>query len=232
MKTILFITLSLILFSASCKKNKKCSRDYYLEHPVSIYPVKDSYSIGDTIWIEMNFSDVFTLYYPNTQNTNEYFSTTAQLKDFDFNRNYLSFSKLVDSSVNLNGQFDDVWEYFTPLLANGTIIYSHHDGPEYKLSYDNNQYQFKIGLIFNQIGKFICVPGYGKKFSSSQGYLNEQDITPECEKEILNDIHFPINRQLDGTYQTNYHLFEQFMNPALENDLERIKNRCFTFVVN
>ena len=63
------------------------------------------------------------------------------------------------------------------------------------------------------------------------GYLNEQDLTPECETEIITAINFPVNKQPDGSYLTNYHLFEQYMNPSLENDLDRIQKECFTFVV-
>ncbi len=63
------------------------------------------------------------------------------------------------------------------------------------------------------------------------GYLNEQDLTPDCETEIITDINFQVNEQPDGSFLTNYHLFEQFMNTSLENDLDRIKKECFTFVV-
>ena len=70
------------------------------------------------------------------------------------------------------------------------------------------------------------------KYPDSSFGANEQDLTPECEKEMIYNIRFPINRQSDGSYLTNYHIFEQHMNPALETDLDRIKNRCFTFKVN
>jgi hypothetical protein len=69
-------------------------------------------------------------------------------------------------------------------------------------------------------------------FPQSQGKLNEVDIRPECPVEQIEDIRFPVNKQSNGSHLTNYHLFEQFMNPELENDLDRIKNECFTFIVN
>ena len=59
MKTVIIAILSLLLLSASCTKNKKCLRGYDLEHSVSVYPIKESYNVGDTIWFEMNFSDTF-----------------------------------------------------------------------------------------------------------------------------------------------------------------------------
>lgn len=57
-------------------------------------------------------------------------------------------------------------------------------------------------------------------------------IRPECDgKDQIEAIKFPVNKQADGTYKTNYHLFEKYMNLTLENDLNRIKNESFTFVV-
>lgn len=231
MKTIIILIFSCLLLSVSCKKKKKCSRSYELEHPVSVYPVQDSYNVGDTIWFEMNFSDVFDAVFTNNF-TGDKENQSIQLKDFDFHRNILFFLRLNDGTVNLNSQDTDSWQYFTPVLVTGTVIYEHHDGPEYKLDYNNEYYKFKIGVICNQSGRFVCRPGFGHYYSNAEGQYNEQDLTPECETEIITDIRFPVNKQSNGTYLTNYHLFEQFMNPALENDLDRIKKECFTFVVN
>lgn len=47
----------------------------------------------------------------------------------------------------------------------------------------------------------------------AESFLNEQDSTPECEKEKVSRLDFPVNKQPDGSYLTNYHLFEQWMNP-------------------
>jgi hypothetical protein len=230
-----YLTLIIVLLVfTSCKpRKKKCSRGYDLDHPVSVYPVKDSYAIGDTIWFEMNFSDVFnslvTINY-----SGEKFYESIQLQNFDFQRNFLRVLKLEDSSLNIAGQTKDQWHNsFTPIYITGDFIQELPDGPEYKLIYSDGFYHLKQGLIFKTPGVFIFYPKFKHYYAMADlGYLNEQDLTPECETEIITAINFPVNKQPDGSYLTNYHLFEQFMNPSLENDLDRIQKECFTFVVN
>jgi hypothetical protein len=77
----------------------------------------------------------------------------------------------------------------------------------------------------------LLSPYFEQYYSGSLYRSNQQDITPECENEVITDIRFPVNRQPDGTYLTNYHLFEQSMDTTLENDLERIRTASFTFEV-
>ena len=87
-------------------------------------------------------------------------------------------------------------------------------------------------MILQQSGNFLYCPIFFHNYPISQGKLNIVDIRPECEVEQIEEIRFPVNRQTNGAHLTNYHLFEQFMNPSLENDLDRIQKECFTFVVN
>lgn len=219
--------------SASCKKqNEICQWSYFtFEHPVSVYPVKDSYNIGDTIWFEMNFSDVFNATVKNNYNGN-YRTESIQLKNFDFHRNFLRIINLTDSTQNINGQQTGAWKNnFNPIYSRGTLIQELPDGPEYKLDFSNNYYYLKFGMILKQTGRFIYYPIFKNIYPNAHNSLNEIEIRPECDVEQIEDIRFPVNKQTDGTYKTNYQLFEQFMNPALENDLNRIKNECFTFVV-
>lgn len=233
MKTLFITILGLLLLSASCKKNKKCSRGYELEHPVSVYPIKESYNIGDTIWFEMNFSDVFNAEITNNYDEGSKHNENIQLRNFDFNRNFLRIIKLVDNTQNINGQPTGTWiDAFEPIYSIGQLIQELPDGPEYKLKYENNTYYLKYGMILQQSGTYLYYPIFKHDYPNSSSGANEQDLTPECETEIITDIRFPVNGQSNGTYLTNFYLFEQFMNPALEDDLDRIKKECFTFIVN
>lgn len=235
MRTIIIVIIACLSLSASCGKKNRCNRDYTLEHPVSVYPVKESYNIGDTIWIEMNFSDTFTLWYPNTKTMNEYYTTSTQLKDFDFHRTGISIFKSSDTTGPISNQ---EWSYnkFTPIYLDGMNQWQLDGlGIAYKYNYNHhsNTYYYKLGLICDNSGVFLVEAGFANYHHPSQANgVNDQNITPECERERIYDIQFPINRQSDGTYLTNYHIFEQYMNPALENDIERIKNRSFTIKVN
>jgi len=230
MKTIILFIVGLLLISASCKKKKKCSRSYDLEHPVSVYPIKESYNVGDTIWFEMSFADVFNAEITNNF-TGKIFYENIQLKNFDFRRNFFRIFKLnIDTIPAFSQEYK--WNAFSSMPILGTVVQEYPEGIEYNLLYFNNQYRLKIGVICNEVGNYLFSPLYRKPYPNSSYGANQQDLTPECEQEIIIGIRTPINKQTDGTHLTNYHLFEQFMNPALENNLGRIKNECFTFVVN
>ncbi len=231
MKNLILISLGLILMSSSCKKRPEtCNWSHFtFEHPVSVFPIKESYSVGDTIWFEMNFSDVFNATVKNNYNGN-YRTESVQLENFDFHRLFFRLLELTDTSKPVFSQ-TFAWSSFEPIYKIGKIVYEHPDGVEYKLEYKNNFYHFNIGIILNKTGKFTYAPFFSHYYPNAHNSLNAVEIRPECDAEQIEDIRFPVNRQSDGTYKTNYHLFEQYMNPALENDIERIKKECFTFVV-
>ena len=231
---IYFLSLLLLTTTACKPRKKRCSQDYEIDLPLTVYPVKESYSIGDTIWFEMNFQDIVAVLV-TINNTGEKFKDQIQLKNFDFRRTFLPFYELADSSKRVSEQVKGKWdESFDPIYISGNIIQELPDGPEYKLIYQNNTYLMKMGMILKKSGIFLCDPFFYPSFPMAESYLNEQDLTPECDKEKVSRMHFPVNKQLDGTYLTNYHLFEQWMNPepSIEGEnIERFKTECFTFVV-
>ena len=234
MKIQLLSICCLFLITISCEKRKEiCQWSHFtFEHPVSVYPIKESYNIGDTIWFEMNFPDVFNAKVMNSYNGQIRYEK-IQLKDFDFHRNILGVFELKDNSTNVTGQIKGNWkESFDPIRTYEQDIQELPIGLEYKLNYQNNLYQIRLGMVLKKEGVFLYNPLFKHNFPQSQGKLNEVDIRPECPVEQIEDIRFPVNKQSNGSHLTNYHLFEQFMNPELENDLDRIKNECFTFVVN
>jgi hypothetical protein len=232
-KSLACVCFCLVLMSSSCKKHKEICEwsAFTFEHPVSVYPVKESYSLGDTIWFEMNFSDVF-----NTQVRNNIYgdlrSEAVQLKNFDFHRNFLRIINLTDSSRNINGQQTGTWDSnFDAIYKVGALLQELPDGPEYRLIYSDDYYHLKFGMVIKNKGNYIYYPIFKNYYPNAQNSLNAVEIRPECDVEKIEDIRFPVNRQSDGTLKSNYHLFEKYMNPALENDIERIKKECFTFVV-
>ncbi len=229
---LLGFTFTAALLSGCKPLKKKCSRGYDLEHPLTVYPVQKSYHVGDTIWFEMNFSDVFKAEITNNIDGKKS-SDNILLQNFDFQRNFLVLFELSDTTVNTAGQIKTNFkEAFDPIYETGTILYELPLGPEYKLIYQNNTYRLKVGMVLKRKGVFIAFGQFLHYYNMAcLARLNEQDLSPSCEKEMITDIHFPINRQPDGTHQTNYQIFEQWMNPSLENDLDHIQKKCFTFVV-
>ena len=167
-----YLIIVLLVFTSCKPRKKKCSRDYDLEHPVSVYPVKESYTIGDTIWFEMNFSDIIDVIV-TINNTGEKFEDHIQLKNFDFRRTFLPFYELADSSKRVSEQVKGKWdESFDPIYIAGNIIQELPDGPEYKLIYQNNAYQLKIGMILKKSGVFLCDPFFYPAYPMAESFLN------------------------------------------------------------
>jgi hypothetical protein len=233
MKISGMLLFTILLLSANCrKKNENCQWSHFtFDHPVTVYPVKEYYHIGDTLWFEMNFSDVFDATVLNNYN-GKVRTEKIQLKDFDFHRLFLRIIQLVDSTQNMNGQPSGAWiNSFKPIYEVGHLIQELSNGPEYKLLYENNSYRLKFGMILQEIGLYAYYPLFFHYYPYAEGKLNEVDIRPESKAEHIQDIRFPVNRLADGTCLTNYHLFEQYMNPALETNIDQIRSESFTFVV-
>ena len=228
MKIILTIITCMALFAIGCRNDSKCSRSYILTNPVEVYPVKDLYEIGDTIWFSMNFSDSIVANITNNWSGDSW-DDTIVLKNFDFQRNFLFVDMIVDSTKSTKDQSPS-WKSFSPRYEVGTIVNIFDDGPEYKLVYTDNSYHMKIGIICLESGWFFFSPGFQSYYNAVNPASNIK-ITGECNEEYLINIWFPVNRQPDGTYLTNYHLFARHMDTTLQNNLPAIKQECFTFHV-
>ncbi len=54
---LLLFVVCIISTIYSCRKPQKCVREYEFNFPATITPVLDSFSIGDTIWYEVEFNN-------------------------------------------------------------------------------------------------------------------------------------------------------------------------------
>lgn len=229
MKINYLFILSIFLYS--CHPEKRCHRTYNIEQSTSVYPVSNNYSLGDTIWVEINISDVFESEIVDGQGDKS--NKTITLSNFDFHRSFINISKLTDSTQSYQAQDPYVWSNFNYILQKGTIVSEDELGPEFKLSYSENNYQFKIGIIPTVSGRYLLrLSRSPYNTIADQMEQNEQDILPDCNHELIGNVIFPINRQSNGTYNNNYNIFTQFMNPSLETDLNLIQTQCFNFIVN
>jgi hypothetical protein len=156
------------------------------------------------------------------------FYESVQLKNFDFQTPEMQIFELKTKALPAFAQ-EPVWDAFTSIHVSGDIQWEEKRGMGYVLSYSDGMYSLKIGLVCKAAGKFLLTNFYDPP--NPRYSFNQPDISPDCERESIYDILFPVNRQPDGTYLNNYHLFEQYMDPSLENDLDRIRNESFTFEV-
>jgi hypothetical protein len=218
------VILGLLLLAAGCKK--RCSREYDFEFPVSVYPVREAYHVGDTLWVDMHFPDVFDV--KIIENGRREYHESVQLKNFVFRTTGLQIIKLLTNTFPVQAVMYR-WDAFTVIPVSGNLNGEDRFGPKYELSYSDGMYSMKIGLVCNEAGIFFF--NSYVNLPNPRYKLDQPDIYPECETEIINDIRFPVNRQPDGTYLTNYHLIEQYMDTTLEKDLEYLRNESFTFEV-
>jgi hypothetical protein len=217
----LLFSLVSILCSSSCKKKNKCQkRSYSFEHPVSVFPVKETYSIGDTLWFEMNFSD---------EMKDLYSDEIIKLEDFDFMMNFINFSKF-NASVDLNDELA-AWSFFEPIYDNIDTIISRPLGPRYKLKYYDYSYHLKFGLIMKEIGIYTFNCNFQNYYPASAGDLNKINVTGSCEAEYLTSIEFPVNRDNSGNFNNNFYLLKNFANPETQTHFENFKNQFFVFEV-
>ena len=135
--------LIICLFAMSCEPffEKPCRQDFLFEIPVSVYPNSDTLHIGDTLWIEMSFSD--ELVDLNTEQT-------YQLENFQFYTE--THIGRIDSTVLINAV--SLFEHHSEI---GQITYMDFGGGAFggiNYDYQNNTYRLKAGLICLKKGTY------------------------------------------------------------------------------
>jgi len=179
---IILIAASLILQECNCKKLVLDCADtkYNFELAVKAYPNRDSISIGDTIWFEINaptrIQDIAT-------NQMIDYSGTANLG-----------SGITFSALSAANQFTvNSVEKFNYVLINGLELrrgYSNGLGNEYQFIERNGNYVFLLGIIAKEKGTYSLV------FSNSNNTYRNSD---KCTKANFNIIfkntnqHYPLS---------------------------------------
>ena len=136
--------------SSSCNRNKKeCEGSfgifYNFDIPYTITPMQDTFSVGDTIWMELNFSN--KLY-------NKANGKTYTVNDFEF-KMYSDISDLFTNTVRPTHEFT--------MLDNLGHIDSSADrnGPLFHINtqMEGDVYTWKAGFILLKKGLYAFAPG-------------------------------------------------------------------------
>ena len=140
LKLSLFLVL-IGIFLASCEcKGDKYGEILELEVPITTYPMKDTFNVGDTLWIEANFDKEIHLH--NSSNT-------IRIDSFNFFTEF-SIAEISDTTENYNVDFDTIVKIgrmeYLPLQT--AVVY-----PIIFVE-DVNHYRFKAGIIINTTGLF------------------------------------------------------------------------------
>jgi hypothetical protein len=108
--------------------------------PMNTYPDQDTFSVGDTLWMEFNFNKNVQLY--NSEKS-------IQLDSFNF-FSKLYIAEISDSTANYNVSIDTF--LITGELSSLTLTYV----KLYPITFieEKDQYQFKAGIVMNEPGLY------------------------------------------------------------------------------
>lgn len=185
MKNILFITL---LFSAmftctvSCVKKKKCENTYRFEFSVKVTPTKETYALGDTIWINFAYDS------NNLLNLNE--NTTVDIGDLDLAIDF-GITRFNDT-IDVNGI-----DYFNPVIKDGDLQRVDLVGVSiYNIQFTKVEglNQSKFGLIPNSSGDFAI------EFNSILHLQGDIKVTDTSCIEYLEAYQFNLNNNAENGY--------------------------------
>ena len=133
-----------LLFCNGCKE-QNCPPSLLYLLPYTISPVQDTFQLGDTIWIEMNFGDVLTDSNGNIQNT---------FSDYDFRLELVCGRFDIDPPQSTAVSFFDTQDFIgtsEPVgLPQSGVSY-------YKMfpKYQERFYRLKTALILKETGSFL-----------------------------------------------------------------------------
>ncbi len=194
--TRLFFLFALLFgcFACSNCKDKNCPDSLFYQVPYTLTPAKDTFNLGDTLWIEMDFPEEMTDVNGGVKNIfrNYDFRIELQCDRMDVLPpeakavDYLRFHKIIgrDSSINLTGSGVSAYRAF-PVFQDG-------------------RYRFKCGLITQKKGLF----GFGVTPIEFNEYEEKFHIKGQCD-----NIPLGIGSKLIGA-EGNFHLLQYGLDPV------------------
>jgi hypothetical protein len=200
-------------FCSSCK-DKNCPDYLQYQIPYTAAPVQDTFQLGDTIWMEMDFADTPTDLNGSVSNTftNYNFKLELQCGRFDIDPPQ-------GKAVSFMDAVPSVGEVETRVLPTSEISYF-EVLPEYK----DYRYRFRSAFILKQSGTFFCTI-----IPNADNRTDPYKITGNCD-------HLPvsINSKVNNgdPAENNYHLLKSSPVPVYRDmTLERFGQGAFCFVV-
>ena len=203
---MLIFVIATAAASTSCKKISGCVtttgyNEYLVEIPVKLYPEKDTFVIGDTLWLEQNFSDQIH----DLQN-----NMTLNFKNFDF-----LLQMGISDLINYNQLFNnyDVFAEIGTAKKGGSLgaIYAEYD-------YKDGYYQNKMGIVLKEKGLFLL------DIRSMRQYDNI-DLT-RCPTENL-DIRYSVNDKAEN----NFHMMKDSKDTntvkTTKEEFDKFGSYCF-----
>ena len=144
--------LALIVFllqASSCDKEEKEFIEVLLRMPVTITPPQKSITLGDTLWLNFDFSDTLEDYL-----SGKYYKVV----DYSFYTS-LMFLKLIGPTIDRGDQPAAAGNFnFYPKI--GQVYDIGSLSGKLKFDYSNSKYRAKVGLVAKQKGVFSLIMLY------------------------------------------------------------------------
>lgn len=220
----LFFLLSLTILSCDQKEPFAQPVEFIFKIPMTLAPIQSSYLIGDTLWLNANFSNKIAElnsgndYYINP--TNFSFNTFIGLKKLTYHDKYFS---------NQPGAINS----FEIVNKTGELKISGPTFGDASYKYQNDKHQLSIGIIARDTGVFSISLLDGwivKKNKPDLSYIDlPNSITGEPQIALFKRIFYYINNG-----HNNFNLLESnsqltlFSNPSPDN-INYEKEATYTF---
>ena len=191
-KNLFFSTFAILSLTAcsSCfpTGTDDCEKHYEFTIPITVYPVRDTFHVGDTIWVESTVENFLVNNLDGSETNLSKLPLKFDASVDEYNQNGYVFSSQLFSYVNELGAFK-----FVDL-----------GGPTYlKVSFedvDNHARKFKVGIVINSLGT-----GEGT-FKFLMGYLRpDYEAYEVLNKKCLDIIEFQFDAN-DGRDSSSYYL--------------------------
>jgi hypothetical protein len=206
MKTLYYFSLFTLLIT-SC--GKECKTYYSFEMPVTISPVKDTISIGDTLWLEINVTSML-----KDRESNTLIDVKNQMLTWDQNMT-IFFRKIVNTSNSIAEQEDAVSKFDFFYEKGKLVDYTGNLAKGIEFNYENGNYSIIAGIIPKDSGIYFLTFHFDDK--STDVHDSEFDVNlvdTKCE-EVLSQIYYEVNEGNNGSYDTN----PEIVNENTENGL-------------
>jgi len=197
MKKLFYFSVFTLLIT-SCGKFNSCKTYYTFEMPVTMSPVKDTISIGDTLWFEINTSPML-----KDRESNTVIDVKDQMLTWDQNM-IIFFREITNASGSIAEQEDAVSKFDFIYEKGNLVDYTGNLAKGMEFSYENGNYSIKTGIIPKDSGIYFLTFNFDNK--NTNAHDSEFDVklvdTEKC-NEILHQIYYGVNEQSDGSYDTN-----------------------------
>jgi len=214
LKQILLIILTATFISGCKKESLKwydvCPEEvlynqlHYLQIPFVVSPQQLNYEVGDTLFIESNFSDsIYDL------NRDMYY----EIQDFPF-RPVAAFYKVNDNSWESGFNINEllIEDKYNPRYGNTPVQGSFFEAD---MTYENSSYQFDYQIILNNTGRYCTLitdryNGNGNSGDAGNAIANAIEFEGKC------PVKFEICNSLEGDTNHGEFLTElQFLDTAV-----------------